>query len=170
MRLVALFILSLSFMAVPLAAQPVEVSGIEIVEFGFYSAKVDRTEESSKTPVGYINWVTDIRLLEHTDEFCAKMNLRFGVEFRVLGQVAGSLVALEMVTRFPPQGVIDKAGKRFEKSEFVQTATIGEVSARTFSFDEVREMVPGVWTFEFHHLGRKIGEKKFTILPSCPIS
>ena len=152
------------------AAQPLAIDGIEIVEFGLYATRVEQKVSDADAPVGHLNMVSGHRLLETGDEFCAKLNLEFGVKYRVLGKAVGKPATLDMVTVFPPSGMTNAAGKRFAKSGFKQAVIIGDTSARTYSFEEPWEMVPGVWTFEFHYLGRKLGEKQFKILPSCPIS
>lgn len=171
MRCLGLLLLVLLLVAPGrIAAQPLAAYEIEIVEFGLYASRLDRTEKDANAPIGYFNWVSDFRLLEHGDEFCAKMNLEFGFEYRITGAAAGSPVVIDMVTRFPDAGMTNGVGKRFSKSEYRRQLGVGVAQFRTFKFEEPWEMVPGVWTFEFHHLGRKIGEKQFKILPSCPIS
>ena len=151
-------------------AQPLAIDRIEIGEFGLYATKGEQKVKDADAPVGHLNMVSGHTLLERGDEFCAKLNLEFGVKYQVIGKAVGKSAMLDMVTVFPPSGMTNAAGRRFSKSGFKQAVVIGDTLARTYSFEEPWEMVPGVWTFEFHYLGRKLGEKQFKILPSCPIS
>ena len=152
------------------AAQRVKLDRVDIIEFGVYSAVVESVQKSETTAMGHYSTLTDIKLKAETDTVCARLGERFGIRYVVVGQPRSTVVELDWVTRFPPPGVINARGKQFAVSELKDTKKIGDEAFRSYTFEEAWEMVPGVWSLEFHYKGRKLGEKKFTVLGSCPIS
>jgi Domain of unknown function (DUF3859) len=147
-----------------------QVDGIDVVRFGVYADTLVERKQNVDSATGHINIVTDVKLLEATDILCARLGVTFGLEFAVTGAPAGSVVALDWITRFPPQGMRTPTRGLIHDSRYATTAAIGITTYRSYAFEEPWEIVPGLWTLEFHHAGRKIGEKSFTIQTSCPIS
>ena len=153
------------------SAQRVKVDRVDIIEFGVYSAVVESVRRSDTTAMGHVSSLTDIKLRSKTDTVCARLGERFGIRYVVVGQPRGMAVELDWVTRFPPPGAVNARGKQFAVSELKDTKMIGDEAFRSYTFEEEWEMVPGVWSLEFHYKGRKVGEKTFTVLASCsPIS
>ncbi len=159
---------SQAWMVTPSQAQ--DIDAIELVETGIFVGRIDGKQPSPKTASGTINIVSDRRLVEATDRICARRGVIFGMTYIVKGAPTGADVVLDLVTRFPPAGMLNGKGQRFTHNEFTSIVTVGARSVRTFSFDEAWEMVPGTWTFEFHHKGRKIGETSFLVMTTCETS
>lgn len=152
------------------AAEEPRVEGMTVGSYGIYREKLDRLEASPRTASGYLRIVTERELLQRTETICARLGVTFGFDFVLAGTPRGATVTLAAVTRFPPGGLVNAKGERFPQNEYEGRVAIGAQSSRSFTFEEPWEMVPGIWTFEFHHQGRKIGEKAFEVVTACPIS
>ncbi len=161
-------VVGLRLLADPTQAQQIDT--ITFVEAGIYTGRIDGKQPSPKTATGTVNIVSDRQLVETTDRICARRGVIFGVGFIVKGSPAGTEVALDFITRFPPGGMVNAKGQRYAQNEFTSQAIVGARSVRTFSFDEAWEMVPGIWTFEFHHQGLKIAETSFHVMTTCEVS
>ena len=151
------------------AAEPV-VYGMRVSAFGIYREKLDRLEPSAKTAMGYLRIVTERELVQQTETVCARLGVTFGFDFRIEGGPAGVPLSILAVTRFPPPGMVNGKGERFQQNEYDGRVVVGAPSSRSFTFEEPWEMVPGIWTFEFHHHGRMVGEKSFEVVTACPVS
>ena len=143
---------------------------IIITEFGTYTSTLQYKEPSETAATGFVNRVTNIRLVEQTDRICARIGLSFGLYYQVIGTPEGAPVDLQMVSRYPAPGVIDAKGRQHPISTFTSKSAIGSTSYRSFTFEYAWEMLAGEWVFEFHHKGRKVAEKKFTVATACGIS
>lgn len=152
------------------AAEEARVDGMTVSTYGIYREKLDRLEASPRTASGYLRIVTERELLQQTEMICARLGVTFGFDFVLQGAPAGETVTLGAVTKFPPGGMVNARGERFAQNEYDGRVVIGAPSSRSFTFEEPWEMVPGIWTFEFHHRGRKIGEKAFEVVTACPVS
>lgn len=157
-------------LGLPAAAEAPRVDTIRILRFGEYHDTLVRTEQVPEAATGNWRVVTDVRLLQETDTLCARLGLNFGFEYVLEGHPAGTTVQVELITRFPEPGLVNEAGRRFLVNSRPWPLTIGGYAFRSYLFEVAWEMVPGQWTFEIHHQGRKIGEKSFTIIGACPIS
>ncbi|MGE0627157.1 MAG: DUF3859 domain-containing protein [Hyphomicrobiaceae bacterium] len=167
------FVLALAVIALlPMraTAQAPQVDAISIIDFGVYSVVRVRTEEAAGTAYGRVGIMNDIKLVRHTDIICAQLGQSFGLEFQLAGAPGGKTVPLEWITAFPAPGVRSPKGQYFLKSKLSRDAVIGGRSFRFYTFDEIWEMVPGEWIFEFHYRGRKLGEKRFTVKTACEVS
>lgn len=166
---IALFSCVLTFLPMQSAAAQ-DVRAITITEFGVYTSKLQYKEPSETAATGFINRVTDIKLVEQTDKICARIGLSFGVYYQVTGTPVGAPVVLQMVSRYPAPGVVDAKGRHHAISTFTSNGTVGATSFRSFTFEYAWEMLAGEWVFEFHHKGRKVAETRFTVATACGIS
>ncbi len=154
----------------PAASEEPRIDGMRVGAFGIYRETLDRLEPSARTAMGYLRIVTERELLQSTETICARLGVTFGFDFKIEGAPVGALLTLEAVTRFPPPGMVNDKGQYFQQNEYEGRVVIGASSSRSFTFEEPWEMVPGIWTFEFHHRGRKVGEKSFEVVTACPVS
>jgi hypothetical protein len=160
----------LALLAGPSTGRATDDVRVDVIEYGLYATKTERKIKDDSAPMGYRMEFSQVRLLEPLDEFCAKLGVEFGTKFVVAGTRESRSVTIDLVTRFPPPGQTNPQGRRFEMTTHPASYAVGSESYRTFQFEEAWEIVPGIWSFEFHHNGRKVGEKQFKVLPSCPIS
>lgn len=144
------------------AAHGAIVERLRIVRIGLYALQ----------PVGRNHgpdaaWkpVRKLQRLAATEVVPARLCLSFGIEYVVTGRPSAAPVAIRMVTRFPAPG-LDQPGGQARKLQEVYDLqlAIGRIHFRSYTFDEVWELVPGVWTFEFWHEDRKLAEQTFTVI------
>jgi hypothetical protein len=140
------------------------VDRVDIVEYGIFSGPSGPRTKNSNTVSGYTTASTDLNLVSPTEAVPARLGVRFGIKYVIIGSPQGGRVKLTWLTRFPPGGLTNPRGRHFRDNKFTQAAKIGVPTYRTFSFDEAWEAVPGDWIFEFYYKGRKVGEKKFSVV------
>lgn len=162
-RLLALVFLAVLAVA-EARAQTGYVEGFVIDGFGTYEAKERGSREAESTATGTVNVVSNLRRVAQTETIPARLGTRFGVKYRVLGRPKGGDIVLTMITRFPAGGLTNGKGEKFEKNEVMVRGKLGIEAYRTYRFDNAWELVPGEWVMEFHHKGKKLGEKKFTVV------
>jgi hypothetical protein len=144
------------------AAQGAMAERIRIVRIGLYALQPiggNHGHDAAWKPV------RKLKRLAATEIVHARLCLSFGVEYIVTGSPSAAQVAIRMVTRFPAPG-LDQPGARERKLQEVYSLqlAIGPVHFRSYTFDEVWELMPGVWTFEFWHKDRKLAEQTFTVV------
>ena len=145
-------------------AQGTSVEAIKILNYGKYSATSKSVEKLDGTATGTINIVDNYKLREQTEVITARVGERFGVEYMLTGRPTGEAVQVTFITRFPLQGVVNPKGERFTKNEFERTVTIGELTYRTYRFDDAWELALGEWSMEFYYQGRLLASKRFTVV------
>ena len=163
-------IAAMLFWLLPRAAVAQNVTDVVITEFGIYTSRLQSKEPSSLATTGFVNRVTDVKLVERTERICARLELSFGVTYLVVGTPAGATIELEMRTLYPAPGVVDPSGKRHLTTSFIANPSIGGSGFRSFTFEYAWEIISGEWVFEFLHRGRKVAEQRFTVATACGIS
>lgn len=160
----AIALLSLALVSAHADAQETLVDRIEVLEYGIYQASVAYSERDA-------NWVLqsrvgDVRHVKRTRTVPAKLGVRFGFGYVVVGSPQGAKVTLRKVTRFPPPGLKSPAAKEALKfSEVAVTRTIGrEAGYVDYGFDDPWELVPGRWTIELWLGERRLAAQSFTVV------
>ena len=144
-------------------AADVEVTGIEIVNFGIYTADITAST-SNPGGIGH-NTVQNTKLAARTTTIPAQVGVHFGIEYKVLGSPDGAEVVIHRVTKFPGPGLRPPGSSTpLSVSESDVRKAIGAVSYSDYSLDDTWEVVPGVWTIELWHDGRKLAEQQFTLV------
>lgn len=146
------------------AAQAQTVERIEITNPGLYRIERGGVEDAPTTALGRFNVIKGQTLVERTTRIRGLLDVNMGMNFRIIGQPEGEPVAIRYVTRFPPRGLRDPAGKVHYTSEVERKHIIGEVLFRSYSFDEPWEIVEGIWTLEFWYRGRMLASQKFEVV------
>ena len=164
------WLVALAIVVTSAPANAQTIDGIQFLDAGIFAGRVLGKQPSPRTASGTINISGDRDIIEQTDRICARLGVFFGVKYQLTGKPAGETVMLDLVTRFPEPGMVNAKGERFLQNEFNSLSTIGTAEIRTFSFDEKWELVPGLWVFEFHFKGRKIGETAFHVMTTCETS
>lgn len=145
------------------ASEPL-VTRVSILERGIYSAESTGLTAAVGT-LGAVQHVRRAKLVESTTRIPGRKLVRFGVRYVVHGSPRGAEAEIRMITRLPESelaSVLDNR-LRHSQSEFKVSARLGSVAYREFLFDDVREVIPGEWVFEFWFGARKIGEQKFCV-------
>ncbi len=143
---------------------------VEIVNFGTFTARMTSFKDNPNDPTGRVGVADDIHLVEQTDRLCARLGVQFGIRFKLVAPSSTGVVPLRIVTRFPPEGIVNAKGRRFADIESTQILLPGAETVELYGFDEPFELVAGVWRFEIHHAGRKVAEQRFTVATHCGIS
>lgn len=160
MRAAALVLTGLLGCAATAAAG--EASGIEIVEYGLYTADVTGQLRDSNGVIS--NVVENLCHVETTTSVPMREAIHFGFRYRVDGPVPGDAVELTMTVRFPSAVRPAGAVKPLTRHERGATLAVGTVSYTGYSFDQAWEFMPGTWTLEVLQHGRKLAEKSFTVV------
>lgn len=140
-------------------AQPHESYKLQILQKGIFDAQA-----VSHAPVSGIWRVQNPRLVKATSNIPLRRNLRFGLRYLIAGSGGRHSVPVELVTRYPPPGLLDRAtGEHRLESRYRLEITTGVVLYRDFQFIEEEEFVPGKWMFEFWIERRKVAEEAFCV-------
>jgi Domain of unknown function (DUF3859) len=163
LRLLPLCLFVLVLTAAP-DARAQQIDRVEIVEWGLFQHDLTGVEAAPLAATGTTNLVANVRLREATTTVPALVEMKFGFRYKVVGSPSGTLLRLKVVTRLPSPGATNpNKGKTFSSSEFQTTAVIGTTSFVGYGFDYDWEVVPGPWTLELWHEGRKLAEKTFIV-------
>jgi hypothetical protein len=145
------------------AAQAPEVVRAEVIQFGVYEAKVTQTQTSGGTATGTVNYV-DYKFVSDATTLPARRGVGFGFEYRLVGEPRGARVPIRSVTIFPAGGLRNAHnGQTFERSEFVESKTIGEPILKGYTLDEDWEVVPGTWVLQVWYGDLMLVEQSFTL-------
>jgi len=156
-----------------LGAQPVmagsTVTDVEIIDFGVLSAQLDRTIEDQTLVQGAHHTMKSSRILKSTTDISAKKGLKFGIRYIIKGFPIGSPVKISFVVLYPEPGLTNPGtGKTELQGMVTMVKKIGKITATGYLFNQDWEMVPGQWTFQIWHDGRKLAEKSFSVNASSP--
>ncbi|CAN5722864.1 hypothetical protein BH10PSE6_BH10PSE6_21330 [soil metagenome] len=160
MRAVALVLLCFLGLVSPAAAG--EASGVEIVEFGLYTADV---AGELREPNGIVsNVIENICHIATTTTVPMRPGVLFGMRYRVDGASAGDPVDLTLAVQFPTALQPSGAARPVTRHERNAILAVGTTSYTGYSFDQDWEFVPGTWTLEVLQRGRKLAEQSFTVV------
>jgi len=159
------FVFALAFIAFTIpVARAQGVAGIDVTEYGVYTADEEKSSERSSNGV-LRNNLTHIRHAATTTTVQAEHGVHFGIRYHIVGSPVGQTVQIKKVTIYPPGGVKSpKSSTPLERSEYMLTRKIGETSYTDYSFDDPCELVPGSWTIQLWVGERKLVEKQFTVV------
>lgn len=166
----ALIVLASPLSAAAQTTAPVTAQ-VEIRSYGLFTARTTGFKPNPTDPSGREGMADGVGLIEQTDRLCARLGVNFGIEFRLVSASGGmGMAPLRIVTRFPPDGIVNAAGKRFTSTEATHTMLVGTETVRLYTFDEPWEMVAGVWSFEIYQGDARLAEQRFTVATQCGIS
>jgi hypothetical protein len=159
------FIVQLIFacsLALPLfGQQAVQVTGAKITEIGIYSSQVI-TDETNAAGVK-LQGLDEFKLLLSTTNVPARIGIRFGFRYEILGSPANAPIILTMIGKHPPI-----KNTTTGKIETVETYPLNSWIGKTYtsnSLNEKTDCVPGLWSFEVWHEGKKLCEQSFLVVP-----
>jgi len=160
-----LSLLLLTLSCVSASAETPRIDRIEIVDYGVYSAHIDRQAAAPGTMAGEMNLLNNVEHAVTTRMITAQLGVHFGFRYTVVGGPEGTAVSLHHVTIIPNPGLNNPANhRRKTRNEYDLTSLIGEQSYTDYSFDNDWEIVPGIWTFQIWYGDRMLAEQKFTIV------
>jgi hypothetical protein len=147
------------------AEQAPHLDRIAVVDYGIYTGDAATSTPAPGTSTGQVTFISNLQLAEATRTIPARLGVRFGFRFDVIGEPEGKTVTLHAVTIFPPPGLKNPALPQPKaRSDYNLTATLGTQSYRTYTFDSDWEVVPGVWTMQLWDADRMVAEERFTVV------
>jgi hypothetical protein len=162
MRAAALVLTAVLGIAAPATAG--EVSAVEIVEYGLYTADVTGQLRDSNGIIS--NVIENLCHIATTTTVPMRQALHFGFRYRVDGPMPGDTVPLTLAVRFPAAVQPNPTVQPLTEHERGATLAIGTVSYTGYSFDQAWEFVPGTWTLAVRQGSRTLAEKSFTVVDS----
>lgn len=141
--------------------QEIRVTGAKITEVGIYKAEVLASDTNAAGVK--LQGLDEFKLLLSTTNVPARIGIRFGFRYEILGTPTNAPIILTMVGKHPPiKNVV--TGKTETKDTYQLRSWIGKTYTSN-SLDDESELVPGPWTFEVWHQGRKLCEQSFLVVP-----
>jgi hypothetical protein len=160
MRAAAFVLTAVLGIATPATAG--EVSGVEIVEYGLYTADVTGQLRDSNGIIS--NVIENLCHIATTTSVPMRGGLHFGFRYRVDGPVPGDTVPLTLAVRFPAPVQPNPSVQPLTEHERNAILAVGTLSYTGYSFDQAWEFVPGIWTLAIRQGGRTLAEKSFTVV------
>jgi hypothetical protein len=159
-RVAALALTAALGLAVPATAG--EVSAVEIIEYGLYTAEVTGQLRDSNGIIS--NVIENLCHIATTTTVPMRGALHFGFRYRVEGPVPGDTARLVLAVQFPAAVRPNPTAQPLTEHERGTTLTIGAMSYTGYSFDQAWEFMPGTWTLAVRQGGRTLAEKSFTVV------
>jgi hypothetical protein len=145
-------------------AQAARLDRIEIFEAGIYNLEIVKKIDDPTQASGARSTVTNTVLAQKTTQIPAKLGVRFGLRYRLVGAPADEVVEIKKITRFPPEGMRNPNTRETTfRNELMLSRRIGAESYTGYGFDQDFELVPGVWTIELWSGDRKLASQSFTV-------
>jgi hypothetical protein len=146
----------------PLLGQTeVHVTGAKVTEAGIYQAQVV-TGETNAAGLK-LQGLDEFKLLTATTNVPARVGVRFGFRYEILGTPANAPVVLTMVARHPP--IKNSTTGKFETTDAYQVKSWIGKTYTSGSLTEQLDCVPGVWSFEVWHGGKMLCAQSFLVVP-----
>jgi hypothetical protein len=140
------------------------VQEIDVLDYGTYEAeKIDRITELSGVSRDIVD---NVQLLGITNRIPAKVGVKFGFRYFIVGQPLDSRVTLKAIIVYPPAGAVSPKSGLLHTISYPKPGRIGpNVSFVGYSADEPWELVPGIWTVQLWRGDTKFAEQTFTMTP-----
>jgi hypothetical protein len=137
------------------------VTGAKVTEVGIYQAQV-LTAETNAAGVK-LQGLDEFKLLKSTTNVPARMGVRFGFRYEILGTPTNAPITLTMVGIHPPiRNPI--TGRTETRTSYSLRSWIGKAYT-SYSLDDGSDLVPGRWTFEVWYADQKLCEQSFLVVP-----
>ena len=143
--------------------EEVRVTGARITEVGIYSSKVI-TDQTNIAGVK-LQGLDEFKLLLNTTNIPARVGVRFGFRYEILGMPANAPIISSMVIRHPP--IKNSTTGRTETSDSYRLKSWMGKTYTSGSLDEPSDCVPGPWTFEVWYGGKMLCEQSFLVVPDA---
>lgn len=146
------------------AADAQALKRIDITEYGLYTSKTDKLTAAPGTALGAESLVSDLRHLESTTTVPGRIDVQFGIRYRLVGS-DGASIRLKKVWIIPAPGLQNPDTGNTTMTEVVYLdRKIGAVHFTGYGFKHPWEIVPGIWTLERWDGDRKLASQGFLIV------
>ncbi|HWX18690.1 MAG TPA: DUF3859 domain-containing protein [Candidatus Binatia bacterium] len=149
--------------ALPLALfgqQQARVTGAKVTEAGIYKAQV--VAANTNAAGVKLQGLNEFTLLKSTTNVPARIGIRFGFRYEILGTPTNAPIMLTIVAKHPPLKN-PATGKTGTQDADQLHSSIGKTYTSN-SLDEESDLVPGQWTFEVWCEGEKLCEQSFLVV------
>ncbi|MGE0425338.1 MAG: DUF3859 domain-containing protein [Reyranellaceae bacterium] len=141
-----------------------DVTALEVVDFGLYRARTIGHQDAPLAVNGQTKTIADIEFYQTTARVPARIGIRFGTRFRIVGTPPRQSVRLRSVWRIPDPGIRNPdSGRLYRQSISEFTSIIGGLHMRGFSFGSSWQIACGEWIQEVWFGGRKLLSQTFTV-------
>jgi hypothetical protein len=141
----------------------VSVTGASVTEVGIYSARVIKKFAVPGVTGGTNEGLDSFSLVQVTTNVPARIGTRFGFRYTIQGTPSNAPIVLTMVGEHPPYKD-PKTGKTQTRDEYELQSWIGQTYT-SYLLEDESELIPGKWKFEVWHMGKKLCEQSFMVVP-----
>ena len=141
--------------------EEIRVIGAKITEVGIYASHVV-TDETNAVGIK-LQSLDEFKLLAGTTNIPARVGIRFGFRYEILGTPANAPIILTMVGKHPP--IKNSTTGRTETMETYQLRSWIGKTYTSNSLNEKSDCVSGQWSFEVWHEGKMLCEQSFQVVP-----
>jgi len=138
----------------------VHITGAKITEVGIYAAQI-LTDSTNATGVK-LQGLDEFKLLKSTTNVPARIGIRFGFRYEILGMPANAPIILTMVGKHPP--LKNSVTGNLETTDVYQLKSWIGKTYTSNSLNEKSDCVPGQWSFEVWYKGQKLCEQSFLVV------
>lgn len=146
------------------SAAAADVTALAVVEVGLFRARTTGHVPAPQAVEERTNELSDIVFYSLTSKVPARLGIRFGTRFRVVGAPANQAVTLRSVWRIPEPGIVKPETGTHYRQSIANTATsIGATTMLGYTFDAPWEIRCGDWIQEVWLGDRKLLSQTFTV-------
>lgn len=157
-----LFCIVAMLLATPVAAA--DVGALHVMDVGLFRAKTTGQIPSPQAVDERTELLDNVEFYSLTSRVPARLGVRFGTRFRILGTPTNQAVTLRSVWRIPEPGIQNpKTGTLYRQSISNTEGRIGAVTLRGYTFDAAWEIRCGEWIQEIWLGDRKLLIQTFTV-------
>jgi hypothetical protein len=145
-------------------AHAADVTTLSVVEVGLFRAKPLGHIPSPQAVSERTDLLGDVVFYSLTTKVPARLGIRFGTRFSVVGAPANKSVSLRSIWRIPDPGIVKpETGTVYRQSVAETPAAIGAITLRGYGFDDPWEIRCGDWIQEIWFGDRKLLSQTFTV-------
>ncbi|MBV9835018.1 MAG: DUF3859 domain-containing protein [Alphaproteobacteria bacterium] len=145
-------------------ATAADVTALQVVEVGLFRAVTTGEMPSPQAVNERTALLDNVVFYNLTTKVPARLGIRFGTRFRVVGAPANQTVMLRSIWRIPEPGIQKpETGKFYRESIADNENVIGGLSMRGYTFDDYWEIRCGEWLQEVWFGDRKLLSQTFTV-------
>lgn len=145
-------------------AAAADVTALPVVDHGLYHARTTGHQPAPQAVNGTTQTIADIEFYETTSRIPARVGIRFGTRFRIVGTPPNEDVQLRSVWRIPEPGIRNPdSGVLYRESISEFTTTTDTIHMRGFNFAFPWQVLCGEWVQEIWSGERKLLSQTFTV-------
>jgi hypothetical protein len=135
---------------------------VEILDYGICTTKTTNSFQDPRNATKSLD-TTNIRFLKKTDKVEGKIEVEFGILYKIHGPSEPRKVPGQHIWIFPKAMTNPKNNRTSQRAARDFSYTLEENWHSAYSFDNDWEIIPGVWRVEIWVAGQKLAEKSFTV-------